>query len=52
LGGRGRWITEFKASLGYIKKTCLEKQNKTKQNKTKQNKTKKLLDLPLFLKTV
>jgi hypothetical protein len=51
LGGRGRWISEFKASLVYrvssrtaratqtnpVSKT---KQNKTKQNKTKQNKTK------------
>jgi hypothetical protein len=53
LGGRGRWISEFKASLVYrvssktaraiqrnpVSKTKT-KQNKTKQNKTKQNKTK------------
>jgi hypothetical protein len=48
LGGRGRQIFEFKASLiykmssrtaGLHRGTCLEtKQNKTKQNKTKQNK--------------
>jgi hypothetical protein len=51
LGGRGRQISEFEASLVYrvssrtaratqrnpVSKT---KQNKTKQNKTKQNKTK------------
>jgi hypothetical protein len=50
LGGRGRRIAEFEASLVYkvssgtaraTEKPCLEKQqNKTKQNKTKQNKTK------------
>jgi hypothetical protein len=50
LGGRGRQISEFQASLvyqselqhsqSYTEKLCLEKQNKTKQNKTKQNKTK------------
>jgi hypothetical protein len=51
LGGRGRWISEFEASLvyrvssiqdsqDYTEKSCLEKQNRTKQNKTKQNKTK------------
>jgi hypothetical protein len=53
LGGRGRRISEFKASLVYrvssrtaraTEKPCLEKPqnktNKTKHNKTKQNKTK------------
>jgi hypothetical protein len=30
LGGRGRWISEFKASLVYTEKSCLEK---TKQKK-------------------
>jgi hypothetical protein len=51
LGGRGRRISEFKASLVYrvssrtaraTEKLCLEKpnQNKTKQ-KTKQNKKKR-----------
>jgi hypothetical protein len=47
LGGRGRWISEFKASLvyrmssgqsqGYIEKPCLEKPNQT--NKNNKNKT-------------
>jgi hypothetical protein len=39
LGGRGRQIFEFKASLGYTEKPCLEnqKQNK-KKTKTKQKK--------------
>jgi hypothetical protein len=32
LGGRGRWISEFKASLGYTEKFCLET-NKTKKTK-------------------
>jgi hypothetical protein len=50
LGGRGRRISEFEASLVYRvssrtaratqRKTLSQKQNKTKQNKTKQNKTK------------
>jgi hypothetical protein len=41
LGGRGRQISEFQASLIYTEKPCLKKQ-KTKQNKTtKQNKNKK-----------
>jgi hypothetical protein len=54
MGGRRRWISEFKASLvyrvelqdsqGYTEKPCL-KQNKTKQNKTKQNKTKSIESL-------
>jgi hypothetical protein len=53
LGGRGRQISEFEASLVYkvsfrtaraiqrnpVLKTKQTKQNKTKQNKTKQNKT-------------
>jgi hypothetical protein len=46
LGSRGRWISEFEASLVYRvnfratqRNPVLE--NKTKQNKTKQNKTKK-----------
>jgi hypothetical protein len=48
LGGRGRRISEFKASLVYrvssrtvreIQRNPVSK-NKTKQNKTKQNKTK------------
>jgi hypothetical protein len=46
VGGRGRRISEFQASLVYrvssrtarAEKPCLEKQNKTKQNKIKQNK--------------
>jgi hypothetical protein len=50
LGGRGRQISEFEASLVYRvssrtaraiqRNPVSEKQNKTKQNKTKQNKTK------------
>jgi hypothetical protein len=48
LGGRGKWISEFEASLVYkvSSKTARAIQrnpvleNKTKQNKTKQNKTK------------
>jgi hypothetical protein len=48
LGGRGRWISEFEASLVYrvSSRTARDTQrnpvskNKTKQNKTKQNKTK------------
>jgi hypothetical protein len=48
LGGRGRQISEFKASLVYrmssgtaraIQRNPVSK-NKTKQNKTKQNKNK------------
>jgi hypothetical protein len=51
LGGRGRWISEFEASLVYrvssrtaraIQRNPVFK-NKTKQNKTKQNKTKHCL---------
>jgi hypothetical protein len=56
LGGRGRWISEFEASLvlqsefqdsqGYTEKPCLEKPkpkpNQTRTNKPKQtNKQKK-----------
>jgi hypothetical protein len=50
LGGRGRQISEFEASLVYRvssrtaratqRNPVSIKQNKTKQNKTKQNKTK------------
>jgi hypothetical protein len=49
LGGRGRQISDFEASLVYrvssrtaraIQRNPVSKQNKTKQNKTKQNKTK------------
>jgi hypothetical protein len=45
LGGRGRWISEFKASLVYrvsswtaraTQRNLVSKQNKTKQNKTKE----------------
>jgi hypothetical protein len=47
LGGRGKWISEFEASLVYrvSSRTARATQrnpvseNKTKQNKTKQNKT-------------
>jgi hypothetical protein len=52
LGGRGRWISEFEASLVYKVRSrtaraiqrnpvSKNKKNPTKQNKTKQNKTKK-----------
>jgi hypothetical protein len=50
LGGRGRWISEFQASLVYkmnartaraIQRNSVSKnQKKKKQNKTKQNKNK------------
>jgi hypothetical protein len=49
LGGGGRHISEFQASLVYrvssrtaraIQRNPISKQNKTKQNKTKDNKTK------------
>jgi hypothetical protein len=49
LGGRGRWISEFQASLVYrvSSRTARTAQrnpvSKTKQNKTKQN--KKTLEL-------
>jgi hypothetical protein len=55
LGGRGRRISEFKASLvlqsefqdsqGFIEKPCLEKQ-KTKQNKTTNQTKKSILKFP------
>jgi hypothetical protein len=50
LGGRGRGISEFKASLVYrvssrtakaIQRNPVSKQNKTKQNKTKQQQQNK-----------
>jgi hypothetical protein len=45
LGGKGRRISEFKASLVYrvrVEKPCQKtKQNKTKQNKTNKQKTQK-----------
>jgi hypothetical protein len=54
LGGRGRQISEFEASLVYKvssrtaratqRNPVSKKQNKTKQNKTKQNKTRKWRD--------
>jgi hypothetical protein len=52
LGGRGKWISEFKASLVYrvlgqpglqrnpVSKNKNKKQTKQKQNKTKQEKEK------------
>jgi hypothetical protein len=56
LGGTGRWISEFEASLIFKmssrtaraiqRNLVLKKQNKTKQNKTKTNKqTKKKTDV-------
>jgi hypothetical protein len=43
LGGRGRWISEFEASLVYkvSSKTARAIQRNPVSNKTKQNKTKK-----------
>ena len=51
LGGRGRWISDFEASLVYRvsyrttraiqRRNPVSKKPKLKQNKTKQNKTKK-----------
>jgi hypothetical protein len=46
LGGRGRWISEFKTSLGdsqaYTEKPCLEKtKNKTKKEASKTSKLRK-----------
>jgi hypothetical protein len=38
LGGRGRRISEFQDSQGYIEKPCLEK-NKTKSKQTTTTKT-------------
>jgi hypothetical protein len=35
-GGRGRRISEFKASLVYIEKPCLEKTKKKKEKKKKE----------------
>jgi hypothetical protein len=46
LGGRGRWISEFEASLVYrlssrtARATQRNPVSKTKQNKTKQKQTK------------
>jgi hypothetical protein len=47
LGGKDRWISEFKAGLVYRASSRIARvtqtnpvSNKTKQNKTKQNKTK------------
>jgi hypothetical protein len=55
LGGRGRWISEFEASVVYkvssrtardtqrnpVSKTTTTKQSKTKQNTTQNNNNKK-----------
>jgi hypothetical protein len=51
LGGRGRWISEFKASLVYkvsskiaraTQRNPVSKQTKKKTKNKKQNKTKKM----------
>jgi hypothetical protein len=39
LGGRGRQISEFKASQGYTEKPCLEKNKKQTNKQTKKQKT-------------
>jgi hypothetical protein len=36
LGGRGRWISEFKDSLGYTEKPCLKKPKKKKKKRKKE----------------
>jgi hypothetical protein len=43
LGGRGRWISEFEASMVYrvSSSTARATQRNTVPNKTKQNKTNK-----------
>jgi hypothetical protein len=44
LGGRGRWISEFKANLVYkvsSRTARATQRNPVSKNKTKQNKTKK-----------
>ena len=63
LGGRGRWISEFEASLVYkvsfrttraTEKPCLEKpkkQNKTKQNKKPKTKNQKNQNFTWFIKS-
>jgi hypothetical protein len=60
LGGRGRRISEYEASLVYkvgfrtaraIQKNPVLK-NKTKQNKTKQNKTKELRTTTCFVLSI
>jgi hypothetical protein len=58
LGGRGRWISEFKASLvykvssrirqDYTEKPCLEKQNKIKRKEKRKTKQKKSFILCVF----
>jgi hypothetical protein len=52
MGGRGRWITEFKASLEHrefktaravTQKPCLQKEKKRKEKKKKRRKEGKLV---------
>jgi hypothetical protein len=54
LGGRGRWISEFKASLvyrvprhqSYTEKPCLKNQKKKKKKKKKEKKRKEKKNYP------
>jgi hypothetical protein len=59
LGGRGRWISEFKASLvyrvsqdnqGYTEKPCLEKPKKKK--KQKKEKKRKIMSISKVIKWI
>jgi hypothetical protein len=52
LGGRGRWISEFQASLvysqGYTEKPCLKKPNQTKPNQTKPKQKKVIIIIAIW----
>jgi hypothetical protein len=59
LGGRGRWISEFEASLVYRvssrtaratqRNPVLKKQNKTKQKTKNQNNNNKKVNTELYI---
>jgi hypothetical protein len=42
LGGRGRQISEFKASQGYTEKPCLENKETNKETTKQTNKQKQI----------